>query len=164
MPHGWIKLPEEDYPITARSLIYNFGIERQEWNAEENADRLPRVFPIGWRDDDLETNNISSQAMHNYLQANYTTANNWRSGVEILKQIQPLARPTLAPISSVSRDDGSPGFPMTPDYPATSPVYQPGSPVVPLTPDYPATSPVYRSEEHTSELPVTPISRMPSSA
>ena len=34
--------------------------------------------------------------MHNYLQANYTTANNGGQ-VEILKQIQPLARPHFKP-------------------------------------------------------------------
>ena len=85
--------------------------------------------------------------MHNYLQANYTTANNWRSGVEILKQIQPLARPTLAPISMTSRDDGSPGIPVTPDYPATSPAYQPQSP------DYGPASPQYDARQYALQSP-----------
>ena len=38
-----------------------------------------------------------------------------------------------------SRDDGSPGIPVTPDYPATSPAYQPQSPqyTMPVSPpDY----------------------------
>lgn len=139
LPHGWIKLPEEDYPLTAKSLIYNFGVEREVWNAEENADRLPTRYPQSWDENELETNNISIQAMHNYLQANFNMVNNWRSGVEILKETQPIMRPTLMIPGETTGD-----FPISPAYGNVSPTYGVDSPgYVPTSPTYGVNSPGY---------------------
>ena len=149
LTHGWIKLPEEDYPLTAKSLIYNFGVEREVWNAEENADRLPQYYPESWDNDELESNNISIQAMHNYLQANFNSANNWRAGIEILKELQqPIIRPTLmVPGDSSAEGVGSPpiGY-QSPVYGSTSPQYQANSPQYQAnSPEYQANSPGYQA-------------------
>ena len=155
---GWIISEDESSDITATSLIYN-GIEREEWNKNERATNLPNEHPAGWNLIEMEQNNITEQAMRNYLLAKFTIPNNWARGISVLKKDdQPISRPTLlVPDSQYSREDspilGSispagvaspPLQPASPTYSATSPAYMASSPAYSATsPAYSETSPAY---------------------